>query len=207
MFESKRHRRFLMHIIGHHVQINIRQTFIFAKDTVDGQGKERQQNLYSQVGILLSYINHACSPNVTPFDRDGDTVYIAVRPIYSGQEVVVSNYSFHWNPSLKWYPKQDHIPCSCERCEKRFPSDFEVTALAAEPDFWHISTSNISSESDPIDRHTFNFLRAKCIKLLKKYGRMLWCKEFGVVLQVFESLTKADLHDAIEETDDKINNN
>lgn len=201
MFESKRHRRFLMHVIGHHVQINIRQTFIFAKDTVDSCGKEIQQNLYSQVGLLLGYINHACSPNVTPIDRDGDTVYIAVRPIDKGQEVVISNFSFHWNPSIKWHPKQDEIVCCCERCENRFPLEFEVAALSADPDFRYVNSSRISSEFDSIDRHSFDVLKEKCTRLLKKYGRMLWCTEFGALLQIYNLLIKAELHDAIQETE------
>lgn len=203
MFESKRHRRFLMHIIGHHVQINIRQTFLFVKDTVDNRGKEVHQTLYSQVGLLLSYINHACSPNVTPLDHDGDTVYMAVRPIDRGQEVVISNYSFHWNLSIKFR----EILCCCERCEQKFPSQFEVLTLANDPNFQFISANFISSEFDPITRNTFDVLKDKCIKLLKRYGRMLWCEQFGIVLHIFTSLAKADLHNAIEETDDKINNN
>lgn len=204
MFESKRHRRFLMHLVGHHVQINLRQSYIYAKRT-ENYNDGQEQNFYSQVGLLLGYMNHSCSPNVTPVDHDGDTVYIAIRPIDAGQEVVLSNYSFHWNPAIQWHPKQDEFSCHCERCEHRLPSVYDIVALESEPDFHYVNSIDVPL--DWIDRYTYDDLIGRCTNLLKKYGRMLWCREYGIVLQLYNQLRKADMHDLIQETDDNDNNN
>lgn len=206
MFESKKHRRFLMHLVGHHVQINVRQTYIYGKVT-DQSSNEPKQNFYSQVGLLLGYVNHSCSPNATPIDRDGDTVYIAVRPIDAGQEVVISNYSFHWDPAIQWHPQTEGFSCHCERCEHRLPSIYQVAALASEPDFRYINSINLNLTHDCIDQDTHDDLKVRCIKLLKRYGRMLWCREFGIVLQLFNELNKAEMHGMVLETDDNLNNN
>lgn len=52
MFSTKKHRRFLMHLIGHHVQINIRQAYTLSKLAVGENGQESERSLYKQ-GFLF----------------------------------------------------------------------------------------------------------------------------------------------------------
>lgn len=197
-----------MHLVGHHVQINLRKTYVFSKKFQNDTGELVQRKLYSQVGLLLDYFKHSCSPNVLPVDRDGDTVYIVIRPIEAGQELMLSNYSFHWDPSTEWDRKCNEIVCNCERCEGRLPSKDEIDEISSDPDYNFVNSSEIRSEVDYIDRESYNILMEKCIKLLKKYGHILWCTEFGIILSAFSDLIRAELHGYVQtsQTDESNNN-
>lgn len=56
VFETKKHRRFLMHLIGHHIRILDRNSQNLISTTSD------EKNFY--VSILAGYLNHSCAPNV-----------------------------------------------------------------------------------------------------------------------------------------------
>ncbi|XP_055298559.1 uncharacterized protein LOC129566545 [Sitodiplosis mosellana] len=206
MFTSKRHRRFLMHLVGHHVEINIRQAYVAVEDMEDGNKKVEKRTLYSQVGVMLGYFHHSCSPNVWPIDRNGDTIYIVICPIQAGQQLFVSNYSFHWNDPTKYYQRMSEIDCKCERCKGLRPPEAETLAFSSDPDFELIESCEIRSESDCIDSKRFDILKETCVKLLKKYGNMIWCTELGIVIVVYMHLLKAEMR-GIVKSQDILNNN
>ncbi|XP_031628273.1 uncharacterized protein LOC116344043 [Contarinia nasturtii] len=193
MFSTKKHRRFMMHLIGHHVQVNLHQSYVFKEDFVNENGDKDHRILYSQVGVLLRYFNHRCSPNVYAIDCDGDTYYCALRPIQPGQELFISYYCFHWDLPPEWPHKFSKHNCKCERCEWRKPTTDELIQIADDPDFDIVNDSNIESEIKSIDKAKFDILMESCIRLLKKYDRILWCKQLAVVITVYAALLTANI--------------
>lgn len=181
MFETKKHRRFLMHLVGHHVEINLHQSYYEIKEFENEHGDKQQRRLYSQVGLFLRYFNHSCSPNVYPIDVNGDTVYVVVRPIQAGEQLRVSYYSFHWHPLEERKRDAKTINCKCERCRDDFPSNDEAHQLRLEPEYWSIESYR-SYAFDSIDADEFNALKLRCMNILKKYDRLKWCKELGIVM-------------------------
>lgn len=43
-------------------------------------------------GLMLGFIDHACASNMWPVDRDGDTIYFALRPILADERMTVNYY-------------------------------------------------------------------------------------------------------------------
>lgn len=200
MFASKRYRRFLMHLIGHHVQVNLRNSYIAGKSIPNENGGDTQRKLYSQVGVMLGYFKHSCSPNVYVVDRDGDTVYIAIRPIKAGEHLFMSFCSFHWDKTIEWFTKLNGIDCKCERCERQLPSGVQMHELSIDPDFQFVDSNKITSEIQEVDGKIFEILTQKCVKLLKKYGRMHWCYRLGVVIITYSLLLQAKVRGVIRQT-------
>lgn len=188
MFQSKKHRRFLMHIVGHHVQINIRQSYTATKSIEDSIGKIEQRKLYSQVGIMLGFFNHACSPNVLPVDRNGDTVYIVVRPIRAGEELFISYYGFHWDIDGENGFRDYEFKCHCERCESRQPSAYDIQRLIHDPDFRLFCYYCAKIENHQKETEMVNNLKKTCVRLLNAHGRMVWCIEICRVFCIYIQL-------------------
>lgn len=209
MFKSKKHRRFLIHLVGHHIQINLRQSYVALKNVEDENGKIQQRKLYSQVGVLLGYFKHSCTPNIYPIDCNGDTIYTTIRPIEAGQQLFLSNFDFHWNDASEYYYRWSEINCKCEICNMRYPSLAEVKTFSEDPDFVFIKASEIKSEIEEIDRHQFDVLKEKCIKLLNKYGNIVWCSPLSATINIYTWLLKAEINGAVQtvQSQDKLNNN
>ncbi|XP_031625344.1 uncharacterized protein LOC116342019 [Contarinia nasturtii] len=207
VFASKKHRRFLMHLIGQHVQVNLRQTYVATKPIVKPNGEKEYRRLYSQVGVLLGYFNHSCVPNVHLVDHDGDTIYYALRPIHAGEDLLISYFKFQWNDSS--IEKLIELNCVCECCKHKHPSTDDVIEFRKDPDFQYIIRCNLTTDIDFIEREKFDILMEKCVKLLTKYGRILWCTELGVVLTIYGLLLEAYVHGAVGEAQshDELNNN
>lgn len=209
MFESKKHRRFLMHLAGHHIQINLRQSYVAIKDIENENGSIVQRKLYSQVGVMLGYFKHSCAPNVYPIDYNGDTIYTTIRPIQAGQQLFLSNLSFHWTDVTEYYHRWSEIDCKCEIRKNQRPSSAEIRTFSEDPDYVFIKASEIKSEIKEIDSKRFDVLKEKCVKLLNKYGNMV-CDELSATINIYTWLLKAEINGAVQtvhQSQDKLNNN
>lgn len=176
MFATKRHRRFLMHLVGHHFIMNEQQKYFTKVRFENACGVENTRNCYAQVGLLMRYMNHYCSPNVYPVDVNGDTVYVAVKPIEAGERLRVSYLSFHWEFDSNWKMKTLSYSCDCERCRNEHPSPAEVKQLRNEDYYSSIDSYRYCDpeEYESMDHTEFQIVKIRCSDLLKKYGRMKW---------------------------------
>lgn len=209
MFGTKKHRRFLMHLVGHHVQINIRQTYVATEDMKDENNKIENRKLYAQVGVMLGYFQNSCTsclPNVCAVDRNGDTVYVVIRPIQAGQQLFISNRHFHWNDPSFYHTLE--LYRKCKRCREELqPSEAEILALSNDPDYdQFVEAKKIIFKIDSIDRKQFDFLKKTCVKLLKKYGNTVGCIELKTVVNIYMSLLKAEIG-GVAQSQDRLNNN
>lgn len=118
-FSSKRHRRFLMHLIGHHlcvVQCNT-GALMYNTESPFNIAQAMTENLCP----LVSYINHSCVPNVCIISCEDQNLCITIRPIKAGDQLFVTYFR---NDSLKHSTAnrqkflQDicEFDCDCERC-------------------------------------------------------------------------------------------
>lgn len=165
-----------MHLIGHHVQINIRHSYTATKVAEDGN-KSELRKLYSQVGLMLGLFNHSCSPNVLPVDHDADTVYIVIRPIRANEEMFINKYAFHWDLKYEHGYRDFNFKCCCERCEGRQPPQDEIERLISDPLYPFIFYCSHELKDGRMNGQIFNVLKKACVRLLNIHGRMIWCYE------------------------------
>lgn len=177
-FQSKKHRRFLMHLIGHHCQITSNNSM---RVTKDASGEVS----YTQTGLIPKYFQHSCAPNVFMGTRDGHFIYITIRPIKKGGQLYISNFM-----SLLRQPKDvrqqviwthRRIKCECARCEGIVASANQRRQMASDSDFKYIF-ANSSTHSIIGD---ISVMHQRCQTFLTKYGHMNWCDELGIVLSTY----------------------
>ncbi|XP_055298561.1 SET and MYND domain-containing protein DDB_G0273589-like [Sitodiplosis mosellana] len=179
-FSSLKHRRFLMHLIAHHIQITN-----FNSYQVNNQ-KTHGVDFYHQIGLMTKYFRHSCAPNVLMTERDGISIYTAIRSIKKGDELFISYFKFlglpkHVRQQELW--NQVHIKCNCSRCMGAAASSDQRQQLATDPDFPLIlsSASNLSPYASQKIEDTIE----KCIAFLTKYGQIKWCDEIGEAVDAY----------------------
>lgn len=231
MFVLKKHRRFLMHIIGHHIRINVRQSYTARITATDEYGEKHDRSLYAQglfwkfyhrfsfeiklslthlfrsVGLMLGFIAYSCAPNVWPVDRDGDTIYIALRPISAGDQLTVNYYGFHWDlTGLLGYKEKNH-QCSCELYANHHSSTSQIEALLSDPDFQYVSSHGFELDDQTIDCKKFYMLKKMCRNILRKFGSTFWCLELRLLLETYSKLITIEFNGTMTVCDKRSNNN
>lgn len=178
MFESQKHRRFLMHLIAQHFVISecnslrIRSGIIF-----NGVSKI----MCSHTGLLKKYLQHSCAPNVHWMDRDGHAVLTTIRPIKKGDAILFSSINY----MLLSLPKEDRqakilellfFVCKCARCCGPIASTVQRKNLVADPDYKYIKSKDV------------NF---------KKGDTSTWIEKFAIVSRKFADIPYDDLETVI----------
>lgn len=88
MFRTEKHRRFLMHLIGHHKML-----------PEIGAGTECHKGLQGRSGasasvhispVMLSYFTHSCRSNVLNFTNGGKIILYSSRLIKNGEQLTIS---------------------------------------------------------------------------------------------------------------------
>lgn len=183
MFESKKHRRFLMHLIGQHSKVSNSNATNLNVPIRDGQTKP----FYCQIGLIHRYFNYSCAPNVANFDYDGDMMFITARPVKKGEQLFTS---YFWplitNKSQRkqalW--EQREIICHCSLCEgtvatsaqqqqMRNDSDYRFVAMFADT----YTSSCQESEQQMLD---------KCAAFLKRFADVPWSNEIAKAVNAYK---------------------
>lgn len=139
---------------------------------------------------MLGFINHAYASNTCPVDRDGDTVYIALRPIQAGEQLSVNYYGFHWDGTGKYGYKDCNHHCDHALCEYRPPTTREIESIIMQPEFQYISSHHQHAKFDEetMDGNTFYTLKNMCVTVLRKFGRMFWCPQLQFISDIYAKL-------------------
>lgn len=87
-FKTNAHKRFLQHLIYHHVLVIAHDTRIIRRKLKDGKSVIKSH----QLSITASYFNHSCVPNVCITHKNGFVVCVTIRPV---QRYLNSQYRFH----------------------------------------------------------------------------------------------------------------
>lgn len=76
LFDLDRKKRFLMHLIFHHLAVNV------------NNGYENETT--TSIGLLLCLFNHSCAPNLFNYAVDNDKFCVTIRPVKKDDQVKTS---------------------------------------------------------------------------------------------------------------------
>lgn len=176
MFNTTKHRRFLMHLIAQHQLINQHNSI------------EDDFHQYSCTGVMAAYFNHSCAPNALVYCvSSANLVYVLVRPVKKGEEVVISWWPFPIDTKTKqrkqllWQHKG--LNCECLRCTGA-ETDWAQRRIKLDKDFISIMSmkKKLNAESDT---NEISLQIEKCVALLNKYGNINWCSELVDAIMAF----------------------
>lgn len=169
-FDTEKNRRFLMHLISHH-------HYVF-------QGHKTPD--YWQICLMYQFFNYSCTPNVLKASKDGHDIYITIRPIHKGTSLQLTHVEL-LKPKLErqriiWNKKK--TICMCMRCIESGEltvSPVQQHQLRSDSNFQYI-LSHYYTKIDDIHLHV---MKVKCMSFLKKFKKITWCPEIGMVLEYF----------------------
>lgn len=191
VFNTEKYKRFLMHLIGHHVQI-----FHHNSCVVPSSKSPRSTEFYSYFGLMSRYFNHSCYPHTLMFgDHMGHchNVYVTVRPIKKGEEVTTL-----WLPFLLELPRNKRqcklweyrqIRCKCSRCQSAIATRRERQQMTKDYD-------KICSMTDQMERRNVDIfeitsdLKDQLVSFLGKFGHLNWCEEIEDALMMYSTLCR-----------------
>lgn len=164
-FQSKRDKRFLMHLILQH-------WFIMESTTMS---LERQAKTQSEdaniVAIFQSLMNHSCFPNVSHHRHGNQMITYTVRPVKMGERLVIDN-------GLLNKQKQ----CKCSKCNPSWQQE-DRNRMKSEPDFKDIKQIK---DDDAMRPDECSVLKDKMANFLTKYGSQPWSPEIEEVIGHFQ---------------------
>lgn len=180
LFNSVEKRRFLMHLILHHLLV------IQTNGIVSGDP-------WSVVSVfnVLSMLNHSCAPNLY-HPRLGKQQYcVTIRPIRKGEQLFISYLS----PNDRSTTEQRHqklkyswgFECKCERCDctkqpiHDGPTINIVQQIQSDPFYQFILENDGNSDEES---ELFEY----CLKFLNKYGNMQWSLQMCSITSIFMNL-------------------
>lgn len=112
LFDTELKQRFLMQLIAHHAITIAKNVFRDVDDV---------QYTIEYIFDVLSFINHACAPNMD-FSITGKIGYgVSIRPIKKGEQIFISYLGDDSNsPTEERQRKIEHVwdfQCKCDKCE------------------------------------------------------------------------------------------
>lgn len=166
-FQSKREKRFLMHLILQHWFILETTTLSLCKEA------KTQSKDANTVAIFQSLLNHSCFPNVSHQRCGNQMITYTVRPIKMGEQLFIDNGMMN-----------NHFQCKCSKCNPSWQRE-DRNRMESEPDFKDIKRFDDSGDGmNPDER---SILKAKMVNFLTKYGELPWSPEIEEVMTHFKS--------------------
>lgn len=156
---------------------------------------------------MLRFIDHACTSNVWPVDRDGDTIYIALRPISAGERLSVNYYGFHWDITGANGYKEKNNQCDCELCVPHEQRTHAIESLATLPEYQFISSQKSDLDKQTMDGKTFYTLKKMCCNILRKFGSNSWGPQLKLVFETYAQLLTIEFNGTLTASKTCDNNN
>lgn len=180
------HRRFLMHLIGHHIC-----ALQFPKVNVT-----MAENDGATVHPVFSdFFNHSCGPNVALFPSDGSIVAVTIRPIQKNEELTIA-----YLPGIEYedmgFKRRFHLErqfkfrCECKRCVR--PSTPESLYTPSKPGLSRQFLGDC--ENDAHFHHKMQKMRKKltmdCLKFLNENGHEQWNDYIELTISTYVRLLR-----------------
>lgn len=156
---------------------------------------------------MLGFIEHACASNVWPVDRDGETVYIALRPIVAGERLTINYYGFHWDITGEHGYKEKNHECRCELCLHHEASSHVIETLSSLPEYQIVSSQRFDMEKQSMNWKQFNSLKKMCESILQSFGPKFWCSQLKFVLDTYAKLLTVEFNGTMTKRATNSNNN
>lgn len=171
--QSKREKRFLMHLILQHHLILISNGTLFHQTDEDGNKTYEA----SGIGVFTSLISFACVANAT-FQRHGNQMFVyALRPIKKGEPVTIDNAK-----------SQPDERCKCSKCRPKWKRAVSKR-FQSEPNYKFLMQHHTDHVKEP---ETRRMIMAKMQQLLQTYGRLPWMPEFEAMTMLYDHCVHAE---------------
>lgn len=186
LFKTRKHRRFLMHLVGQHVKIVENNSVQGSVECTSGLNQGQIVTCYNHTGLIEKYFKHSCGPNVVTAEGDGKRVFIAIRPIKKGDRLTFSYFMFlleskEKRQAILWERRK--LICSCTRCQGVASTAEARTQFLLDPDFQSIVL--VKLPLNHADTKNIQKLTDKCVSFLEKNDRTEWCDEIGLVVHIY----------------------
>lgn len=183
MFQSQKHMRFLMHLIGHYSLISfnmVRFGHATAPEVYPLLPDENDPLFFAmEIDLMDQYFQHSCFPNALNVMSDGKSIMVTARPIKNGEQLYFSH------DPIGISRKTLGVKCVCKRCTGAVANSAQRKQLSAEPAYCNLLADRtwISGASDKVESAIGN-----CVMLLKKYSSINWCPEIKNILHMYQVL-------------------
>lgn len=179
------HRRFLMHLIGHHM-------CALRHPKLNVEIGENDGTIVHS--IYADFFKHSCYPNVTLVTSDRSVVAVTIRPIQKNEPLTVSYlpnslvYDIAFARRLVLREKFK-IQCKCERCEqKKSETVYNPSKQGLSQQFQD------ECENDSHFHHKMQKMRKKltmeCVKFLNRNGGDSWNDDVDLVTTTYARLLR-----------------
>lgn len=185
-FATAAQHRFLMHLIGHHLNI------ILSRE-LDTETCGYYKHPSHKINFTASYLNHSCTPNVLLTENNGYTVAITARPIKKNEQLFISYVKLGSSKAKRWRDLAElnfnDFKCKCVSCETDTepPSSNEMISDQCYGFLYHtFKVEDLVNNTYTADQR--EFMRVVCCHFLQKFGRECWTKEIRGVITVYYCL-------------------
>lgn len=180
-FDTEKHRRFLMHLIGLHSNISDENSN-WSKRLFEVHGEVKNICTHGIIGLRNRFFGLSCAPNVIHSDRNDLSVFITIRPVKKGEPLLtyIADYLLLESKEKRQQAYLQNLkdPCKCSRCEGSIAATAEQEQeITADPDYINISSRQTGTDVQAMDEKFTNFLN--------KYGHIPWCDAIGNVVDAY----------------------
>lgn len=174
-FNTNQKQRFLMHLVGHHVQV-------LASNSEGGFEKDQNQFISAAMTNVASTFEHSCTPNLLKCSINNRTIFITIQPIKAGDRMNIDYWpdddDIDAAERQKLLLKNFGIYCRCEKCNPH--------SSIMESKMWEDQTFLfVKNYQEHLDYQTSLMLKRKCETFLEKHKDHLWTKEKDIVTKIY----------------------
>lgn len=171
-FNTKSKQRFLMNLIGHHVQILLQNSY-------GGFEEDQDQFILASMTNVASLFQHSCTPNLIQYTVGNQTIFITNQPVKAGDHLYIDYCPEDNTDERKEMLMVNFgIFCTCAKCQPQYHTiDLKLSNDA--------SLLFISHYRTYIGSGTSALLKQKCVKFLQQYKHLPWSKEKQMVIKVY----------------------
>lgn len=194
-FPSKKYRRFLMHLIGHHLCILQSNTggLLYSPQSPYNVTQSMCENL----SILVNYMNHSCAPNISLISFNEFNVCITLRPIKGGDQLFISYFRNdvikHNTVSRQTYLRDIcEFECKCERCVTS-TMPIELEKMTTDLCYQYVRKNGNKMKCSKVESGDLKMMLEKCIEFLDKFGHTTWSSELDFVVKCYEKSLRSQL--------------
>lgn len=181
-FQTIAEKRFLVHLIIHH-------DFIIRTNSFESESTEAR---VQELGLLTSYLNHSCLPNVTKLNKRNLSICKTILPIKKGDQLFVTYISgdiFDMTSGQRNQTLQDTYAFTC-KCQLCTFGRLQGGNIDNDPSFVYVATNILD---DNFVLCNIENVIENCINFLLKYEHMTRSKEVAYISEMLSAMYAREL--------------
>lgn len=173
LFDSVEKRRFLKHLVVHHLLVTLRNRF-------QSTTKDNQLEI-TEIAPMACLFNHSCAANVFNHVVGNQVVFITIRPIKTGEQLFISYLGEETDNTIEFRRSflMDNFGflCKCDKCQPHCLLADRMR-MKSDPQFKYVQRAYGSAYAEQSKRR---MLKDVCARFLRKYGHLPWSEELNFV--------------------------